>query len=146
MLSRKLITRILLVVTLLCCGIFSYAQVDGDYRSRATGNWNNNATWQVRSGGAWVNCGAGDYPGASSGAGTVYIEDNHTISISADITNNIASLRIDGGNNDSYVQFTGAYSLTVTGLTYLDSDSRWDEKSLLVDAGIFSTGSLEMYM
>ena len=56
-------------------------QVDGDYQTRATGNWNANTTWQVRSGGAWVNCLAGDYPGAAAGAGTVNILNGHVVTL-----------------------------------------------------------------
>ena len=60
-------------LALLSISLISWGQVNGDYQTRATGNWNANTTWQVRSGGIWVNCAAGDYPGAAAGAGTVNI-------------------------------------------------------------------------
>lgn len=136
--------KVLLIITalfhVLVLNLFS--QVNGDYQTRATGNWNANTTWQVYSGGAWQNCAPGDYPGASAGAGTVYIQDNITVTITANVPNSIGSLRIDGGSNDSYVQFNPGVSLTVTGQTYLNSNSNNDEKSILVDAGIFTTGSV----
>ena len=119
-----------------------WAQVNGDYQTRASGNWNANTTWQVYNGG-WVNCAGGDYPGATAGAGTVSILDNRTVTITADVPNSIAALNIDGGTNDSYLQFNAGFSLTVTGQTYLNSNSNNNEKSILVDAGIFRTGSLD---
>jgi hypothetical protein len=128
---------------LLLVSLWGFGQVNGDYRSRANGNWNSNNTWQVRSGGSWVNCGGGDYPGASSGAGTVNIQNNHTITITANIPNAVGAISIDGGNRDSYIQFNAGVSLTVTGQTYLNSNSNNDEKSILVDAGSFITGSID---
>ncbi|HCT30353.1 MAG TPA: hypothetical protein DIW31_06390, partial [Bacteroidales bacterium] len=122
----------------------SVSQVNGDYQTRASGNWNANTTWQVYNGG-WVNCGAGDYPGATAGAGTVNLLDNNTVTVTANVPNSIGSLRIDGGGNDSYLQFNAGFSLTVTGLTYLNSNSNNDEKSVLVDAGVFRTGSIDAY-
>ncbi len=120
----------------------AYGQVNGDYQTRATGNWNANNTWQVRTGGAWVNCAAGDYPGAAPGAGTVNILNNHTVTLTANVPNSVGALSINGGNQDSYLQFNTGVSLTVTGQTYLNSDSNDDEKSVLVNAGVFRTGSV----
>ena len=142
MMKPKLGSKILLLVLAIFISIFAHGQVDGDYRSRANGNWNANTSWQVRSSGTWVNCAAGDYPGASTGTGTVYILDNNDITITADVSNSIGALRIDGGGNDSYLIFNSGFSLTVTGETYLNSNSNGDEKAVIVDAGIFNTGSV----
>lgn len=120
----------------------AYGQVDGDYQTRANGNWNANTTWQVRIGGVWVDCALGDYPGATPGAGTVNILDNRTVTITVDVPNEIAALRINGGGNDSYLQLNSGVHLTVIGETYLNANSNNDEKSILVDAGVFTTGSL----
>lgn len=120
----------------------AYGQVNGDYQTRATGNWNSNNTWQVRTGGAWVDCVAGDYPGAAPGAGTVNILNNHTVTVTANVPNSVGALSINGGNQDSYLQFNAGFSLVVTGETYLNSNSNNDEKSVRVDAGIFRTGSV----
>ena len=114
------------------------SQINGDYQTRVNGNWNANTTWQVYNGG-WINCAAGDYPGVAPGAGTVYITDNITVTVTASIPNNIGSLRIDGGGNDSYLQFNAGFSLTVTGQTYLNSNNNNDEKAIRVDAGTFRT-------
>jgi hypothetical protein len=122
--------------------VYTRALTDGDYRTRNNGNWNSNNTWQVYSGGSWTNCSAGDYPGASAGSGLVEIRSNHDVTITADVPNSIAYLTIDGGNRDSYLQFNAGFSLTVTGQTYLNSNSNNDEKAVRVDAGIFQTGSI----
>lgn len=138
----KLFSVSFIIYLLAGSGIPVSGQTNGDYRTRATGNWNSNTVWQVYSGGAWGNCAAGDYPGAAAGAGTVDIMNNHTVTITANVPNNIGNLSINGGNNDSYLQFNSGVALTVTGQTYLNSNSDNDEKSILVDAGIFTTGSL----
>ncbi len=117
-------------------------QTVGDYQTRASGNWNANTTWQVYTAGSWVNCNSGDYPGVASGAGTVNILNNHTVTITSNVPNSIGALSINGGGSDSYIQFNPGVSLTVTGQTYLNSNSNNDEKSITVDAGIFSTGSI----
>lgn len=135
--------KIASIIFLLLLSLVAKTQVDGDYRTRLAGDWDNNTTWQVRSGGSWNNCATGDYPGALTGTGTVNILDNHTITINADVPNSIGALRIDGGNNDSYLIFSGAYSLSVSGLTYLDSDNLKDHKAIHVDAGTFNSGSLD---
>lgn len=137
-----LIHKITVVVVVFLISLSASGQVNGDYRTRASGNWNSNTTWQVFSGGTWVNCSTGDWPGASAGAGTVSILDNTIVNIISAIPNNIGALTIDGGSNSSYVQFGSSGSLTVTGETYLNSNSNWDEKSLLVDSGTFRTGSV----
>ncbi len=49
---------------------------DGDYRSKASGNWSAAGTWQVRSVGAWGNAG-----GAPTSANNVYIQSNHTVTV-----------------------------------------------------------------
>jgi hypothetical protein len=136
----------LLRIGLIATGVFLVtateilAQSNGDYRTRASGNWNSNNTWQVYNGG-WVNCGAGDYPGVTPGAGLVTIQDNHTVTLNITPANSIGSLDIPGGGNDSYINFSGSNSLTVTGTTTLFSNSNNDEKAIRVDAGTFTTGS-----
>ncbi len=117
------------------------AQTDGDYQTRADGNWNSNAVWQVRSGGVWVNCLAGDYPGVGAGAGLVSILNGHVVTLNISPANNLGSLDIMNGNQDSYINFNGTNSLTVTGTTTLRANSNNDQKAIRVDAGTFTTGS-----
>lgn len=108
--SRRITT--ILILVLLTAGISSYCygQTNGDYQSRATGNWNSNLTWQKYSGGAWANCGAGDYPGATTGAGTVTVRPSHTVTFNATPAYSIGGLIIQ-----SNLSYNGTYTLTVTG-------------------------------
>lgn len=51
----------------------------GDYRSRASGNWGVNTTWEKWSGSAWINCASGDYPNNSNASVTIrtgHVVDN----------------------------------------------------------------------
>lgn len=132
----------LLLLALLSIPLTISGQTVGDYRTNATGtwNWSTAANWQRWNGTDWV--AAGNYPGQVAGAGTVNILDNTTVRVSATVPNPVGALSINGGGNDSYVQFSGAFTLTVTGQTYLNSNNNNDEKSILVDAGTFYTGSL----
>jgi len=106
----------------------AWAQVNGDYQTRASGDWSANTTWQVRSGGAWVNCAAGDYPGATAGAGTVTILNGHNISLDISPANAIGALTINNGNAQSSVAFSGNNSLTVNGATTVYRKLQWDYK------------------
>ncbi len=144
MLKHNMVCRLFYSLIISLVSISLSGQVQGDYRTLATGNWNSNASWQVYNGSTWKNCSAGDYPGSAAGAQTVNIRNNHTISVTADVPNSIASLMINGGNQDSYIRFTGSFLLRVTGLTDLYSNSSRDEKAIFVDNGIFRTGSLNI--
>lgn len=74
---KKLLLFLLVGNTLLL-----HAQTSGDYRSAATGIWNNISTWERYDGTAWQ-------PAASAPAttdGTVTIRSPHTVTISSGIT------------------------------------------------------------
>ncbi len=60
------------------------AQVTGDYRSKATGNWSSASTWQIYNGTSWVN--ATSYPGQNSNVSTVTIGSGNTVTLNVDIT------------------------------------------------------------
>jgi len=122
----------------------AWAQVNGDYQTRASGDWSANTTWQVRSGGAWVNCAAGDYPGATAGAGTVTILNGHNISLDISPANAIGALTINNGNAQSSVAFSGNNSLTVNGATTVTGNSNGITKSVDVNAGTITTGSISI--
>jgi len=101
---------ILIAVTVSATG-----QIAGDYRSLTTGNWNANTTWEIFDGATWSPCATGVYPGAAPGAYTVYISGNSTVSVTADVGNSIGALTFTGGAASNIVQFSGTYSLDVTG-------------------------------
>jgi hypothetical protein len=141
--ALKMGKRFMLILAVLSISLVNFGQSVGDYQTTSSGNWNENTTWQVYNGTVFVDCGIGDYPGAAAGTGTVNILNNATVTLTADVPNSIGALSIDGGNADSYLQFNSGVSLVVSGQTYLNSNSANDEKSVLVDAGIFRTGSID---
>ena len=59
-----------------------HGAVNGDYRSKATGNWNATATWETFNGTSWV--AAGSTP--LSSAGTIDILSGHTVTLTSGIT------------------------------------------------------------
>ncbi|NMC40278.1 MAG: HYR domain-containing protein, partial [Bacteroidales bacterium] len=86
------------------------APQDGDYQTRATGNWNANTTWQVRVSGAWVNCAPGDYPGVAAGAGTVWVNSGHVVTLNVNPANPVAGITFADAS-------TAATTLILTGRT-----------------------------
>ena len=76
--------HVLLILFLIVYGIPAVAQVTGDFRSNATGNWSSASTWQTYNGTAWVN--ATSYPGQNSNVGTVTIGSGNTVTLNVNIT------------------------------------------------------------
>ncbi|REJ84308.1 MAG: T9SS C-terminal target domain-containing protein [Bacteroidetes bacterium] len=58
------------------------ANVTGDYRTKASGNWNATGTWETYNGSAWV--AAGSTPNSSHNV--ITIQDGHTVSVTAAVT------------------------------------------------------------
>ena len=122
-------------------------QVDGDYQTRATGNWNDNNTWQVRSAGAWVNCIAGDYPGVAIGAGTVYINGGNTVTLNLTPANPVGSINFTAGNIAlSSIVFGGIWTLNVNGAVNftLPGANNNGDQTLDVGSGTLYCTSLSM--
>ena len=76
-----------------------YSQNIGDFRSIATGNWNDSTKWQTYNGTNWV--AATQYPGQTSGSYTVTIEEintstPHVITIPVASTYSIGNLVVKG--------------------------------------------------
>ncbi len=121
----------------------SFSQVDGDYQTRASGNWNDNNTWQVRNSGAWVNCLPGDYPGASAGAGTVYIAGGFSSSVTADVPNPVAAITFAGASESNVIDFTGPFTLSVSGqITINPPSSNGFTNNLGVNSGTLTCSTL----
>lgn len=67
------------------------AQSSGDYRSKASGNWNETSSWETYNGSSWVD--ASSSPTSSDGAITIL--NGHTITIT--VTLSIDQFTIDNG-------------------------------------------------
>jgi len=138
-LLRKTLS-LLVIISLILLSRVTLGQVDGDYQTRATGNWNDNNTWQVRSGGTWV---AGDYPGAAAGALTVYITGGRTVSVTADVPNSIGALTFAGNGASNIVQYSGAFILDITGaITINPPTSNNNNNGIYVNSGFVTCTSL----
>ncbi|MDO6605703.1 hypothetical protein [Arenibacter palladensis] len=99
--SQKL-KQTVLIVLFVVFSIPVFAQVTGDYRSKATGNWGSASTWQIYNGIAWVN--ATSYPGQNSNVGTVTIGSGNTVTLNVNITSYTIDKLIIGnesGGNDT---------------------------------------------
>ena len=116
LLSRNtLTTKIGLFFLLFTFGsiIQLFGQVSGDYRSKATGVWNANTTWEKYTN-QWADALPGDYPGKSSTAGTVTIRSgfNGTLNVNAACNELIIGT---GANVTSILTFNINTVLTVSG-------------------------------
>ncbi|HTN22187.1 MAG TPA: T9SS type A sorting domain-containing protein [Pelobium sp.] len=74
--KKLLFTTMLLVFAMVG---FGQTATDGDYRSVASGNWTNVATWQVRIDGNWVAASV-----APTSANNVYLQTGHVVTIDAE--------------------------------------------------------------
>ncbi len=65
----------------------SNGQAVDDYRTKASGNWNSNSTWQRYNGTTWVNVN-GSAPNTipASGDGAITILNTHTVTVSANVS------------------------------------------------------------
>lgn len=70
-------SKILFVALFCSLSIATTAQVTGDYRSIATGNWSATTTWQYYNGSAWV--AATKYPGQVAGDQTITIQSPNVV-------------------------------------------------------------------
>ncbi|HEU5289926.1 MAG TPA: hypothetical protein VFU05_04730 [Cyclobacteriaceae bacterium] len=110
---------------------YSSAQTTGDYRSNAaTFNWDAAASWQRWDGAAWADptVGGFGYPGenATGIAGTVTIQNGHTVTANVDVTvNDIGSLVINGTlvENASNVDMDMTGDLTIVGTFDINGDN-----------------------
>jgi gliding motility-associated-like protein len=142
--EMKSVFRFLSLFILFFTGsVIALSQVDGDYQTRNIGNWSDNTTWQVRTSGAWVDCLPGDYPGASAGAGTAYITGNSTVTVTANVPNAVGALIFVGENGSNLVQFSGSYSLNITGaITINPPTGGTNNNGILVESGTVTCSSV----
>lgn len=70
---------------------YIFASTSGDYRSKATGNWNATSTWEYYNGASWV--AAASTPTSSDGI--ITIQNGHTVTVTASVT--VDQLTLDAG-------------------------------------------------
>lgn len=85
-LSASFLSKVIMVFVAFFLYSSSKAQVAGDYRSRASGNWSDFTTWQTFDGSVWQNAIAGQVPGGTSEAtaNNVYLEAGFTVTLTND--------------------------------------------------------------
>ncbi|WP_278036070.1 HYR domain-containing protein [Flavobacterium nitratireducens] len=62
----------------------SFGQVDGDFRSKTSGNWESISSWEIYSGSSWID--ATTFPGQISGSYNITITTGNTISITSNMS------------------------------------------------------------
>ncbi|APA00073.1 LamG-like jellyroll fold domain-containing protein [Flavobacterium commune] len=102
----------------------AYSQADGDFQSKATGNWESASSWEIYNGTTLNWESALNYPGQANGNYAVTINSSHTITVSTNlVTTSIGDLIVNGtlnllaGSNPKQVDLkTPLLYLTATGI------------------------------
>ncbi len=69
--------RVLLIILIGFLGFEGFGQVDGDFRTKQTGNWNDPLTWERHNGITWVDATVAP----TSADGIISLRSNHTVSV-----------------------------------------------------------------
>ncbi len=123
--SELLIRVFLLNISFIITSPIASSQSSGDYRSKASGNWNLVETWETYDGASWVD--ASSTP--TSANGVITILNGHTVAITATVTYD--QVKIDAGCQvtvlpgvtHTLANGTGT-DLTVNGI-WLNSGGTW---------------------
>ena len=89
------------------------AAASGDYRSKATGNWNNTATWEKYNGTSWVAATATP----TNADGVVTIQNGHTVTNTTGI--DVDQLVVESGASLSHTNGTLKITDSLNGLAVL---------------------------
>ncbi len=100
-------------LALLSISLYSWGQSAGDYRTRATGNWNDNNIWEKYDGTSWNL--SPDYPGASAGTGSVNILNNYFITLNVNPANSIGALTFEPSSANNITLSMSGQTLNVAG-------------------------------
>src|SRR5688572_14803022 len=110
------------------------AQVVGDYRTIASGNWDNDFIWQRFNGSAYVV--ATEYPGESAGTGEVIINISHAVTLNVSPAFAIGSLTLAGGNGSNSLTISNTSTLNVTGgIQFIAATTGNNTRSIVLDGG-----------
>jgi len=143
---------ILLFIAFSSISISGFSQNAGDFRSRADGDWNDQAVWQRYNGSKWQNNQG--YPGQNTGTGNVTIIGSDDITITASVPNAIGSLVIgDGSGTNETLTYDGtsAFTLTVSGSVTLNDGNVFitnatnPKTHILNIGGNFTIGSTSVF-
>jgi hypothetical protein len=74
----------LLLLLFLLSAPVAFGQTTGDFRSRASGNWNKSNTWERYNGSTWVN--SNNTPNGTAGTGVITIRTGHSVTGNASDT------------------------------------------------------------
>jgi hypothetical protein len=76
----------------------AFSQSTGDYRSRQSGSWSLNTTWEKYQGGTWMSP-SNDFPAATNLRTNINIRNTHTVTAAANLRSqaSTASITIDQG-------------------------------------------------
>ena len=134
-LNTKMKTNFFSLAFLLLINII-YSQNIGDFRSIASGDWNDSTKWQTYNGTNWV--AATQYPGQTSGNYSVSIEDGHTITVGT---------YGNGNNSPSSTSIYNIGDLIVKGQLTLNINLELNDTSyLLIDAGTVAWNQNNVYL
>ena len=129
---RKLLQFSLLLYVLTGISNYGYGQAANDYRTVATGNWNNIAVWQRYDGTAWVAAAAAPTSGT---ANVITIRNGHTITVTASVS--VDQTIIDAGG-----QITVNATITLTIANGADAVDMTVAGTLVNSGTITTTGTL----
>lgn len=143
--TNRYFTFVVLGILFLFYSTSTFAQSNGDYRTKQSGNWNATATWQTYNGTAWVNASA--TPTSANGA--INILNGHVVTITASVTVDQTTVNSGGQitiNSGVYLRLNAGTGddLIVNG-TIINYDNSSGYNGFRINAGatiIFNAGGL----
>ena len=141
------------LMLILIGGQVALGQTTGDYRSNSTTSWSSASGWDRWSGTAWESNPSQGYPGSSSGAGTVTIQDGHTVTIDTSPANTIGALVVGGGTSGTLIMGSSvtARILSVTGTITVSSGATFRTgatstgHTLNIGGNLIDNGTVALY-
>lgn len=110
----------------------SFSQTTGDYRTVASGNWDNIAVWEIYDGTSWI--AATNYP-VYNNSNEVSIQNGHTITIATTLANGSGYIHL------TTVQSGGQLTINSGATLYIANDGT-SQIDLKVDGTLSNLGTL----